>query len=322
MRGILLINIGTPAACRRADVQRFIGDMLGDPLVMGKSKRISDFLAKKVIAPASSKSSLKKYRLIWRKENPEISPLLYSMRNLAAAIEEGKDIPVEIAMRYGEPDIECGLGRLEERNPQLREVIIFPLYPHYAQSTTQSAIDELGRIFFQRPQSYRIKIIEPYFNHPAFIQALAQHSKSYLTGIDKLVFSYHSLPVNQVEAGWKKGREFDYLYQLKETNRLLCEKLNLELQQTILFYASQRGSNWLKPFLDQEIGNLPKAGWKRIAVVSPGFPIDNLETLYDIDIRARELFMKAGGEKFVFVPSLNDSKVWVEAIWKIVQGIL
>lgn len=322
MRGILLINIGTPAACRRADVQRFIGDMLGDPLVMGKSKRISDFLAKKVIAPASSKSSLKKYRLIWRKENPEISPLLYSMRNLAAAIEEGKDIPVEIAMRYGEPDIECGLGRLEERNPQLREVIIFPLYPHYAQSTTQSAIDELGRIFFQRPQSYRIKIIEPYFNHPAFIQALAQHSKSYLTGIDKLVFSYHSLPVNQVEAGWKKGREFDYLYQLKETNRLLCEKLNLELQQTILFYASQRGNNWLKPFLDQEIGNLPKAGWKRIAVVSPGFPIDNLETLYDIDIRARELFMKAGGEKFVFVPSLNDSKVWVEAIWKIVQGIL
>lgn len=322
MKGILLINIGTPAACDQKSVQHFISQMLSDPLVMGKTEWISKLLAKKIIAPISSRKSTEKYRLIWRKNDPKISPILFFMTELAKSLEEKKNVPVEIAMRYNQPDIDSALKKLEKKCPLLREVVVFPLFPHYAQSTTQTTIDEIGRIFYKHPHSYRLKIVEPYFDHPAFINAIVKNAEPYLNDIDKLVFSYHSLPIDQVESAWRKGREFDYVYQLKETNRLFCEKLKINSQHTLLLYASQRGRNWLKPFLDTDISDLPNLGWKKVAVIAPGFPIDNLETLYDIDIKARQLFMKAGGEKFIFIPSLNASDEFVEAIWKIVLGVM
>lgn len=321
MKGILLINIGSPAACTKSDVRKFIGDMLSDPLIFGKPEWLSKFLARNIIAPLSAKKSFGKYKQIWRTEEPTVSPIVYFMQKLALSLENKKNIPVEIAMRFGNPDISRALKNLEKKSPHLREVIVFPLFPHYAQSTTQTTMDEIGKVFNKRPRSYRLKIIEPYFDHPAFIDALTEHARPYLKDIDKLVFSYHSLPNNQVEAAWKKGKKFDYVYQLKKTNHLLCEKLNIESQFTLLFYASQRGRNWLKPFIDTDISGLPKLGWKKVAVISPGFPVDNMETLYDIDIQAREMFMKAGGEKFVFVPSLNDADVWVEAVWKIISEV-
>ena len=321
MRGILLVNVGSPASNSKADVKKFIGDMLSDPLLTGKSERRSKFLARNIIAPLSASSSTEKYRLVWRKEEPFISPLQYYTQKLAQALEESKGVPVEIAMRYGEPNFTSAVRELEKRCPLLHEVIVFPLYPQYAQSTTQTVIEEIGRLFYSRPHSFRLKFVEPYYDHPAFIHALASNAAPYLEDIDRLVFSYHSLPVPQVEAAWKKGKEYDYVYQVKETNRLFCEKVGFNPQHTFLFYSSQRGNGWLKPFLDTDIGDLPGLGWKKVAVMAPGFPIDNMETLYDMDIEARDLFMKAGGEKFVFIPSLNDNEEWVEAIWKIIERV-
>ena len=319
MRGILLLNIGTPASVDKTDVKRFIGDMLSDPHLTGYPEWLSVFLARKIIAPVAASKSAGKYRQIWRKEEPKISPLLYHMRKLAEALETKKRIPVAIAMRYGEPDIVNAFKELERKCPLLHEVIIFPMYPHYAQSTTVSITEEIGRIFYRHPHSFRLKFVEPYYHHPAFIHALAEQAKPYLADIDRLVFSYHSLPVAQVESAWKKGKEFDYVYQLKETNHLFCEKLHIDLHDTLILYSSQRSNKWLKPFLNTDIGDLPKLGWKKVAAIAPGFPVDNLETLYDIDIEARRLFMEAGGEKFIFIPSLNDNELWVDAIWKIVE---
>lgn len=322
MKGILLVNIGTPAKCEKSHIQQFIAEMLSDPLLMEQKEWMCKLLARNIIAPASASKSLKKYSLIWRKEPPEISPLLYHMQKLAKALETSKNIPVEIAMRYGEPDITKALKKLEKKSPLLHEVVVFPMFPQYAQSTTETVINHIGNIFYKRPHSFRLKFVKPYYDHPAYIQALTAHAKPFLTDFDKLVFTYHSVPVSQVEKGWKKGKEFDYLYQLKETNRLFCEKLEIDPRHTFLFYSSQRGKNWLKPFLSTDIADLPKLGWKKIAVIAPGFPADNLETLYDINIEARELFTQAGGEKFTFVPSLNDDEKWVEAIWKIVSGVM
>ena len=321
MRGILLINAGTPASRNKADVKKFIGDMLSDPLVTGKSEWWSKFLATQVIAPLSASGSAEKYEQVWRREEPEISPLLYHMQRLSGELESRKGLPVEIAMRYGEPDIMGAFKKLEEKCPLLHEVIIFPLYPHFAQSTTQTAKDAIGRIFYRHPHSFRLKFVEPYYNHPAFINALAALAKPYLEDVDRLVFSYHSLPVSQVEEAWKRGKEYDYVYQVKETNRLICEKTDFDPHHTLLFYASQRGNNWLKPFLNKDIADLPRLGWKKVAVMAPGFPVDNMETLFDIDIEARRLFMEAGGEKFVFIPSLNHSEAWMEAIWKIIERL-
>jgi ferrochelatase len=315
MKAILLINVGTPADCTKADVQKFIGEMLSDPLVVGQPKWLSGFLAKKIIAPLSAAKSLKKYRQIWRTQQPEISPMAHYMQKLANSLEAKTEIPVEPAMRYGKPSIFEAFERLEKRVSTLSEVVVFPLFPHFAQSTTQTATEEIERVFEQHSYPFCLKFVPPYFDHPAFINALAAHAKPYLKDVNKLIFSYHSLPVGQVKSAQKKGKMFDYVHQLTETNRLLCEKLNIDYQ---LFYTSQRGNGWLKPFLDAEIDNLPKQGYKKIAVMSPGFPADNMETLYDIDIQARKAFLDAGGEKFVFIPALNDSELWVEAIGEII----
>ena len=294
--------------------------MLSDPLLTGKSEWWSKFLAKNIIAPGSGSRVSDKYELIWHnEETSSVSPLIYHMQQLAQKLEEQKGIPVEIAMRYGEPDVAGAFRELERKCPLLHEVIVFPLYPHYAQSTTQTSKDMIGNVFYKHPHSFRLKFADPYYNHPAFIHALISNAKPYLEDIDKLIFSYHSLPLTQVETGWKKGKEYDYVYQLKETNRLFCNKLSIDPHDTFLFYSSQRGKNWLNPFLDTDIRDLPKLGWKKVAVVTPGFPVDNLETLYDVDIEARKLFMEAGGEKFTFIPALNSNDMWVEAIWKIIE---
>jgi len=322
MRGIVLVNVGTPASYKKTDVQKFIGDMLSDPLVTGKSEWLSDFLARNIIAPLSASKSAEKYKKIWRKEDPQISPLLYFMQKLADELEAKKNIPVEIAMRYGEPTFSEAISKLEAKCPLINELVVFPLYPQYAQATTQTAIDEIGRTFYKRPHSFRLKIVKPYFNHPAYIHALATHAKPYLENeFDKLILSYHSLPISQVEKAWEKGKEFDYVYQLKETNRLFLDQLHIPAKNVVLLYASQRGSGWLKPFLSTDISGIAKQGWKKIVVMSPGFPIDNIETLYDIDIEARKLFMEGGGEKFTFIPSLNNDPSFVEAIWKIISGV-
>lgn len=319
MRGIVLLNVGTPAECNKPAVEQFIGDMLADPLVIDKFKPVSKFLARQVIAPISASKSLEKYSLIWRKKEPLISPILYYMQQLGSKLEKEKDIPVEIAMRYGSPSIENAFNALHTRCSTLTEVVVFPLLPHYAQSSTQTSIDEVKRIYNKNNYPFKLRIIGSYYNHPAFIDALATHVRPYLEkDFDRLVFSYHSLPVHQVEKAWKKGKEYDYVYQLKETNLLLGKKLGINQRKTILLYSSQRGKGWLKPFLNKDIADLPKLGWKNILIIAPGFPVDNLETLYDIDIEARRLFMKAGGEKFVYIPSLNAEEYWVDALWKII----
>ena len=321
MRGILLLNVGTPSECSKSAVEKFIGDMLSDPLVLDTFQPVSRFLARNIIAPLSASKSLEKYSQIWRKEQPSISPILFHMQQMAQKLEKQKDIPVEISMRYGEPSIEGAFNRLIEKCSQLSEVIVFPLFPHYAQSSTQTTIDEVLRVYNNYSYPFKLKIVNSYYNHSAYIKALSTHVKKHLTSdFDKLVFSYHSLPVHQIEKAWKKGRKFDYVYQLKETNQLLMKELGIDNKnKSLLFYSSQRRGNWLKPFLNENIADLPSLGWKNIAVISPGFAVDNLETLYDVDIEARKLFMKAGGEELIFIPSLNSEDYWIDALWKIIS---
>lgn len=321
MIGIILLNVGTPAECSKPAVEQFIGDMLADPLVLDKLQPLSKFLARQVIAPLGASKSLRKYSLIWRKEEPQISPIIYYMQQLRKKLEQQKNVPVEIAMRYGSPSIQLAFDSMYKRCPNLSKIVVFPLLPHYAQSSTQTSNDEVKRIYSENNYPFDLKIIKPYYNHPAFIGALASHVSPYLTNnFDRLVFSYHSLPIHQVKKAWRKGKEYDYVYQLKETNMLLTTELGISPSKTLLLYSSQRGKGWLRPFLDSDIADLPKLGWKNIVILTPGFPVDNLETLFDVDIEARELFMKAGGEKFTFVPSLNAENYWVDAIWKIISN--
>ena len=147
MKGIILLNVGTPAECTKVAVEQFIGDMLSDPLVADKYQPAFKFLARQVIAPMSASKSLGKYSLIWRKNEPAISPILYYMQELAKKLKQQKDVPVEIAMRYGSPSIESAFEALYKKCNNLTDVVIFPLIPHYAQSSTQTANDEVMRVY-------------------------------------------------------------------------------------------------------------------------------------------------------------------------------
>lgn len=319
MRGILLVNTGSPKTCAREDVKFFVTSMLSDPNVMTVPDWFRPILVKGLIVPLRQFSSTKHYELIWNHDWKD-SPLLHYAKALAAKLEVLTEMPVEVAMRYGEPGTQLALERLMAKNDRLHEVIVLPLFPQYAESSYKTVVDAVGKCFFKRPYPFRLKFIEPYFNHPAYISALAKSIKPYIDdGLDKLVFTFHSLPLNHVEEGWRKGKEFDYVFQTKETIRLVLKELNLDSRKTRLVYHSAMGKDWLKPDLDGTIEELAGEGLKNLAVVAPGFAADNLETLYDINIKARELFMKHGGTHFSFIPCLNADDHWVESVTKIIS---
>ncbi len=320
MKGILLLNTGSPNSKNREDVKYFIGAMLSDPLVMTVPDLIRNTLAKKIIAPLRASASAAHYSLIWDDEH-NASPLIYNTQMLAKKLEESTGMPVEIAMRYCLPTIPDALNRLKERCATLHEVVVVPMFPQYAQSSYQTAVDAVGHCFYQKPHSFRLKILQPYYDEQGYIQALAKSLKPHVEKeYDRLVFSFHSLPLSHVEAGWKKGKDFDYVYQLKETVRLVTKELEIDPKKNRIVYSSAIGKKWLEPDLDKTMEELPGTGVKKVIAVTPGFPADNLETLYDIGIVARENFMKNGGEEFTFVPCLNAEDYWVEGLILIITG--
>lgn len=320
MRGILIINTGSPETKSREDVKFFIGAMLSDPLVMTVPNWLRVILATKIIAPLRASNSASHYSLIWDDVQTE-SPLLYNTRQLAEKIENATNMPVEIAMRYTSPSIPEAFKRLKDKCATLHEVVVIPLFPQYAQSSYQTVVEAVANHFYKKPYSFRLKIIEPFYSNPNYIHALAESLKVHIEkGYDRLVFSFHSLPLSHVEIGWKKGKEFDYVYQIKETVRLVTKELGLNAKKNRIVYSSAIGRKWLKPDLNETMQQLPVNGAKKVIVITPGFPADNLETLYDIGIVAKNNFMEAGGEEFTFVPCLNFEQYWVESLIKIVTN--
>lgn len=318
MQGILLVNTGSPGTKSREDVAAFIAAMLSDPLVMTVPDWFRPILVKGLIVPFRQYASARKYSLIWDNEH-NASPLLYNMRQLAEKIELRTGMPVEIAMRYNEPGISRALQRFCDRDEYVHEVIVVPLFPQYAESSYQTAVDEVGRQFMERPYPFRLNIIKPYFNHPGYIDALCQSIKPFLDRkYDMVLFNFHSLPLSHIEKGWEKGKEFDYVYQLKETTLQVQKQLGLDMCHNRIVYSSAVGSKWLQPFLDDTMEEIAKGGVKNILVVSPGFATDNLETLYDIEVGAREIFLKHGGESLTYVPCLNSRDCWVDGLIKII----
>ncbi len=293
--------------------------MLSDPYLMTVPDWFRPILVKGIIVPFRQFSSTAHYKMIWPQGQKD-SPLLYYAKSLAEKLEKLTKMPVEVAMRYGQPDVQLALEKLMSKNNRLHEVIVFPLFPQYAESSYKTVVDAVGNTFFKRAYPFRLKFIEPYYKHPAYISALAESIKPYIAdNFDKLIFTFHSLPLSHVDAGWRKGKEFDYVYQTKETVRLIIKELELDGKKTRQVYHSAMGSKWLEPDLNDTIKELAEEGAKKLLVIAPGFAADNLETLYDINIKAKELFIKHGGSQLTFIPCLNDKDYWVESVAKIIS---
>lgn len=320
MRGIIIVNTGSPASKSKEDVKWFIGAMLSDPLVMSVPDWIRNILAKNIIAPLRASRSASHYSLIWDDKYKQ-SPLIHHTQVLAEKIETETGMPVEISMRYGSLSFRKALERIEKKCPSLHEVVILPMFPQYAQSSYQTVVDDIARVFYQEASPFRLKIIDPFYNDPAYISALAHSLKPYIAKpYDRLIFSFHSLPLSHEQKAQEKGKQFDYVYQIKETVRLVSKELNLDPQKNRVVYSSAMGRNWLGPSLTDTMQSLPHEGIKNIITITPGFPADNLETLFDIDIEARNVFLKNGGKNFCFVPGLNSENHWVSAIIRMVTN--
>lgn len=302
--GVLLVNLGTPAAPTPQAVRRYLAEFLSDPRVVELPRWLWLPLLYGVILNVRPARSAKKYASVWTLEG---SPLAVHTAKQAQLLAAASGLRVEYAMRYGDPGIAGGLARL--RAAGASRIVVLPLYPQYARSTTASVRDVIG------PD---VAMIGEFHAHPAYIAALATGVRHHWVERGRgelLLMSFHGVPKRSVERG------DPYETQCRETARLLAAALDLNASQWKLTFQSRFGAaEWLQPYTQPTLVELARGGLKRVDVLCPGFVSDCLETLEEIGIEARHAFLEAGGQEFHALPCLNEEPRWIEALAEIVRA--
>lgn len=331
--GLLLINLGTPTAPSVDAVRAYLDEFLMDPYVIDLPYMLRYALVKGIILRTRPQASAQLYQSVWMEEG---SPLLVLSLHFKTALQQllAEDCVVELGMRYGTPSIDSALEKLMQQ--PLKELIVLPLFPQYSQAATLSAIE----CFKRAAQKYTLpptRIIEDFYNHPAFIEAYAALISEHLDleQHQHLLMSYHGLPVKHLEkTGCQHvGKQcFDaigcprisaqnqqcYRAQCFATTRLLAAQLQLKPNQYSVSFQSRLGKTpWIKPYTDLHLEDLYAQGIRKLAVACPSFVTDCLETLEEIALRAKEQWMELGGESFTAIPCLNSSELWLRAVAKI-----
>jgi protoporphyrin/coproporphyrin ferrochelatase len=325
-QGILLVNLGSPDSTAVPDVRRYLDQFLMDPHVVDVPAWLRSLLVRGVILQVRPKKSAAAYREIWWDEG---SPLVVISQRVQAALQAQVRQPVALAMRYQNPSIEAGLQALLQRAPNLREVLIVPLYPHYAMATTETVVVEARAVLKRLGINLSLTVLPPFYQHPAYLDALQTVTQRHLTGTeDTVLFSYHGIPKRHVKKTDCTGshclrvadccntdspaHDFCYQHQVRRTTVELAARLGLPQHE--ISFQSRLGGGWLTPFTDKRLQAMPKEGKKKIAVLCPAFVSDCLETLEEIAGEGREDFLNAGGEQFTYIPCLNDDPVWISAL--------
>ena len=311
--GVLLCNLGTPDSFQTSDVRKFLKEFLSDGRVVEVPKFIWWFILNGIILIFRPKKSAKLYESVWTKEG---SPLLvYSEKLVSKLLKElPNNYEIELAMRYGNPSIEEGLIALKKKN--CRNLIVLPLFPQYSGTTTGSVFDEVSRVLSKWRWVPNLNFINSYHDDEGYIIALSDSIKEKLENESpqKIIFSYHGIP----KRNFIKGDPYHCL--CKKTTRLVAERLGLDEDKYITTFQSRFGrAEWLKPFTSETMDNLPSENIKNILVVAPGFSVDCLETIEEIDDENKEIFINAGGEKFGYIPCLNDSQQHIHFIRDFLQ---
>ena len=331
MRGILLINLGSPKKLELNSVKSYLKEFLSDDLVIDLPKTIQKFLVNLIIVPLRSKNPLEAYSSIWTKEG---SPLIVNTKSIADALADESQIPVSFAMRYQEPSISDAIEEL--CNQGCNDIKVLPLYPHYAMATSLTTINEVKDIVTREYPHIEVSFINSFHDGEGYIDSLADKIAQYFTDeFDYLLFSYHGIPERHIRKTDptqshclqnsnccsidSSAKPFCYKAQVLETSRLCAEKLKLDKTRWGVSFQSRIGPGWLKPFSDITLKELPKKGKKKIAVVCPSFVADNLETLEEMEIRGKKTFMDAGGNNFTYIPCLNSDESWISYLSKLVK---
>ncbi|MCX6972109.1 MAG: ferrochelatase [Verrucomicrobia bacterium] len=325
--GVLLINLGSPDSTSVPDVRKYLREFLMDPRVLDAPWPVRWCVVNLAILPRRPVQSAEAYEQIWTREG---SPLVVTSRNVQRELQRrlGTSAVVELAMRYQSPSIESAMGRLREQG--VANLFVFPLFPHYAMSSFETAVARAREVAARVAPEMKLKIAEPYFNDPAYISALAASAADYLgAGYDHLLFSFHGLPerhmrkanpghcmasANCCEAPGPALRTC-YRAQCFATVRAFVEAAGVPADKYSVAFQSRLGREpWLKPYTDFELTRLAENGVKKLLVICPAFVSDCLETLEEIAMRGREIFLEAGGQEFALIPCLNEHPRWIEAL--------
>ncbi len=327
--GVLLINLGTPDSPKTSDVRKYLTQFLNDPRVIDINPVGRFLLVNGIIVPFRSSKSAKLYKHIWTAEG---SPLLTNSIKVKTLLQKelGDSFVVELGMRYQSPSIESALNTLCAA--QVKKIIMIPLYPQYASSSTGSSVEEALRILGKWEVTPSIEIISKFYDNPDFIDACVEAAKKYnLADYDYFIFSYHGLPERHIMKGSAhygagtcnlgsccdsitKNNQYCYRANCFETTRQLVKGLNLPEGKYESTFQSRLNDGWIKPYSDKVIAQKAKEGKKRMLVFSPAFTADCLETIYEIGTEYNEIFQKHGGEKITLATSLNDHPKWINAL--------
>ena len=299
--GVLICNLGTPESYQTKDVRKFLRQFLSDGRVIEIPKIIWWFILNGIILTLRPSKSAKLYKSVWTKEG---SPLLVFSKKLIEKLKlvTNDDCEVELAMRYGNPNMEEALLSLKNKN--CRKLIVLPMFPQYSGTTTGSIFDEVTRILSKWRWVPSLNFINSYHDNDYYINELADSISTHLqkNTPQKIIFTYHGIPKRNFDLG------DPYQCYCQKTTRLVAEKLNLKEDEYMTTFQSRFGpAEWLKPYTSDTMEELPKKGIKNILVVAPAFSVDCLETIEEIDEENKEIFLNSGGQNFTYVPCLNDS---------------
>jgi len=319
--GVLVTNLGTPEAPTKGALKPYLKEFLSDPRVVEVPRLLWYFILNGVILRFRPKRSAEAYETVWTERG---SPLLFHTQDQASAIEKklketwGDNIVVDFAMRYGNP----ALGDVVENMMQkgVRQLLVLPLYPQYSASTTASTFDALAKDFTKRRWLPELRFITHYHDFSPFIEAAAkrierhweQHGRA-----DKLLFSYHGIPLRYLKNG------DPYHCECYKTSRLLAERLGLGEEEYLTTFQSRFGrEEWLQPYTDMTMKALPGKGVKSVQVFCPGFSSDCLETVEEIGEENREYFMESGGERYEYISALNAEGEHIDALVELIENNL
>lgn len=326
-RGVLLVNLGSPASTSVADVRRYLNQFLMDPYVVDLPWPLRRLLVGLILA-TRPKQSAHAYASIWWEQG---SPLLVISRRVQQALQTRLDMPVELAMRYGEPSIERGILALAGK-PGIGEILLLQQYPQHADSTITTSIKEAERVIAKHGLKLKLTVVPAFHDRPGYMDALVASAAPQLQqGFDHLLLSFHGLPERHLKKADPTGSHClnypacceqpspahatCYRAQCLAVSKTFAQRMGLTDDQWSMAFQSRLGrAKWIEPYTEQRLDELAAQGVKRLLVMCPAFVADCIETLEEIGDRAREQFVAAGGEELVLIPCLNDHPQWIDAL--------
>lgn len=333
MKGVLLVNLGSPESPTPKDVKPYLDEFLMDKYVIDVPYLLRALLVRGIILRKRPEKSAEAYAKIWTKEG---SPLIVLSKKMHEKVKELVDIPVALSMRYGTMTILKGLQELHDKG--VTEVMLFPLYPQHAMASTTTILVLAEELRAKHFPNMKFTNVPAFYNKPEYIQALANSMKRHLEGFeyDHLLFSYHGIPERHIRKTDvttshckingsccntpSPAHEFCYRHQCYETTKQVVKLLGIpEEKYSQTFQSRLAGDKWLEPYTDIEINKMPEKGIKKLAVVTPAFVADCLETLEEIAMEANHQFKEHGGEEFLAIPCMNDETEWCVVIAKWIE---